>query len=136
MGVTLGVLQNRDLWMGEGDDMTFIDDATTPAINGTGCEDYFNGAHDFAAGPFAYLYHGAHLISSPELAGGRYCLYRWHADNPITFRRYLKHTIEGGHANDRDDCYYSAAYWYQSEPYTDFPALPKAEKRIPAPRAR
>ncbi len=30
MGVTLGVLQNRDLWMGEGDDMTFIDDATSP----------------------------------------------------------------------------------------------------------
>jgi hypothetical protein len=136
MGVTLGVLQNRDLWMGEGDDMTFIDDETKPAIYGTGCEDYFNGAHDFAAGPFAYLYHGAHLISSPELAGGRYCMYRWHADNPITFRKYLKHTIEGGHANDRDDCYYSAAYWYQSEPYTDFPPLPAVQKRIPALRSQ
>jgi hypothetical protein len=131
MGVTLGVLQNRDQWMGEGDDMTFIDDAALPAITGTGCEDYFNGAHDFAAGPFAYLYHGAHLISAPELAGGRCCMYRWHADNPITFRKHLKHTIEAGHANNRDDCYYSVAYWYQSEPYTDFPALPGVEERIP-----
>jgi hypothetical protein len=131
MGVTLGVLQNRDLWMGEGDDMTFVDDESKPVLSGTGCEDYFNGAHDFAAGPFAYLYHGAHLISSPELAGGRYCMYRWHAENPITFKKYLKHTIESGHANDRPDCYYSAAYWYQSEPYTEFPALPNAEDRIP-----
>ena len=28
MGVTLGVLQNTDHWMGEGDDMIFIDDET------------------------------------------------------------------------------------------------------------
>lgn len=130
LGVTLGVLQNRDLWMGEGDDMTFIDDEATPVITGTGCEDYFNGAHDFAAGPFAYLYHGAHLISAPELAGGRYCLYRWHAESPITFRKYMKHTMESGHANDRDDCYYSVAYWYQAEPYTDFPQLPDVEQRV------
>src|SRR6185312_1774457 len=32
MGVTLGVLQNTDAWMGEGDDMTFIDDPSSPAI--------------------------------------------------------------------------------------------------------
>jgi hypothetical protein len=135
MGVTLGVLQNHDRWMGEGDEMIFIDDDKTPSINGTGSEDYFCGAWDFGgrgeAVPFANLYNGAHVISGAELAGGRYCLYRWHADNPVTFRKYLKYTIEHGHANDRADCFYSVAYWYQAEPFTDFPQLPPAADRNP-----
>jgi hypothetical protein len=136
MGVTLGVLQNHDAWMGEGDDMIFIDDETKPAIVGTGSEDYFCGAWDFggrdAAVPFAHLYNGAPFIVAPEQAGGRYCLYRWHGDNPVTFKRYLKHTMEHGHANDRADCFYSVAYWYQSEPYTQFPELPPVAQRFPA----
>jgi len=136
MGVTLGVLQNSDRWMGEGDEMVFVDNKSKPVITGTGTEDYFCGAWDFggrdAAVPFAHLYNGAHMIASAERTGGRYCLYRWHADNPITFRTYLKHTIEHGHANDRADCYYSVAYWYQAEPYTDFPPLPEVSERIPA----
>jgi hypothetical protein len=136
MGVTLGVIQNADNWMGEGDEMIFVDDNTKPVINGTGSEDYFCGAWDFGgrdgAVPFAHLYNGAHLIASPERAGGRYCLYRWHADNPVTFRKSLKHTMEHGHANDRADCFYSACYWYQSEPFTDFPVLPAVADRIPA----
>ena len=137
MGVTLGVLQNHDDWMGEGDDMIFVDNETKPVINGTGLEDYFNGAWGFTGGAFAHLYHGAHFINLVDVdnagfvAGGRYCLYRWHADNPVTFRKYLKHTIEHGHADDRADNFYSVGYWYQSEPYTDFPALPAVEDRIP-----
>ena len=139
MGVTLGVLQNQEFWMGEGDDMIFVDDESKPVIVGTGSEDYFNGAWDFggrdAAIPFAHLYNGAQFITTPERTGGRYCLYRWHADNPVTFTRYLKHTMEHGHANHRADNFYSVAYWYQSEPYTDFPPLPPAEKRIPVMKA-
>jgi len=135
MGVTLGVLQNTDRWMGEGDDMIFIDDERNPTITGTGSEDYFNGAWDFGgrdgAIPFAHLYNGAPLMIAPERAGGRYCLYRWHADNPVTFTRYLKHTMEHGHADDRADNFFSVAYWYQSEPYTEFPPLPPAAARIP-----
>jgi hypothetical protein len=135
MGVTLGVLQNGERWMGEGDDMIFIDDEAMPKITGTGSEDYFCGAWNFGgregAVPFAHLYNGAHLVSSPERMGGRYCLYRWHADNPVTFKRYLKHTMEHGHANDRADCFYSVGYWYQTEPYTDFPPLPAVADRTP-----
>lgn len=139
MGVTLGVLQNTDLWMGEGDDMIFIDDETKPAIVGTGSEDYINGAWDFGgrdgAVPFAHLYNGAPFIGNAEREGGRYCLYRWHADNPVTFTRYMKHTMEHGHANDRADNFYSVCYWYQSEPYTDFPAIPPVTERIPKLKA-
>jgi Protein of unknown function (DUF2961) len=133
MGVTLGVVQNTDNWFGEGDEMIFIDDDSKPAITGTGTEDYFNGAWDFGVtNPFAYLYNGAPFIGVGERAGGRYCLYRWHADNPIAFEKSLKFTIEHGHANDRADCFYSVGYWYQSEPFTDFPSLPPAADRYPA----
>ncbi len=133
MGVVLGVVQNSDNWFGEGDEMIFVDDDAKPAITGTGTEDYFNGAWDFGVSyPFANLYNGAPFIGVGERAGGRYCLYRWHADNPIAFERSLKFTIEHGHANDRADCFYSVGYWYQSEPYTDFPPLPSAAERHPA----
>ena len=139
LGVTLGVLQNQEFWMGEGDDMIFIDDESKPIIIGTGSEDYFCGAWDFGgrdtAIAFAHLYNGAQFIQSPERTGGRYLLYRWHADNPVTFTRYMKHTMEHGHANHRADNFYSVCYWYQSEPYTDFPPLPPAAARIPRMKA-
>jgi len=135
MGVTLGVLQNAPGWWGEGDEMIFVDDETKPAINGTGSEDYFLGSWDFGgrdgAEPFAHSMYGAPLIVAPERTGGRYCCYRWHGDNPVTFERYLKHSMEHGHANDRGDNFYSTAYWYQSAPFTDFPPLPPADARIP-----
>ncbi len=116
MGVTLGVIQNAEGWMGEGDDMIFIDDASTPTIIGTGTEDYFLGSWNFGgrmhAQPFSHHQYGAPLIQSPERVGGRYCLYRFHGDNPVTFAKKLKHTMEHGHANDRADNFYSCAFWY------------------------
>jgi hypothetical protein len=137
MGITLGVLQNTERWMGEGDDMIFIDDETKPAIIGTGSEDYINGAWNFgaknASTQFAHMYNGAPFMADAEQAGGRYCLYRWHGDNPVTFTRYLKHTMEHGHANDRSDNFFSVSYWYQDQPYTNFPPLPPAPARIPKP---
>jgi hypothetical protein len=135
MGVTIGVLLNADGWMGEGDEMIFIDDETKPAIVGTGSEDYLLGSWNFGgrdgAVPFAHRYYGAPLIIMAERTGGRYCCYRWHGDNPVTFTRYLKHTMEHGHGNDRGDNWFTACYWYQNAPYTDFPALPAVAERIP-----
>jgi hypothetical protein len=136
MGVTLGVLQNANGWWGEGDEMIFVDDESKPIITGTGSEDYFLGSWDFGgrdgATPFGHAMYGAPLIVNAERTGGRYCCYRWHGDNPVTFERYLKHTMEHGHANDRGDNFFSAAYWYQTTPFTDFPALPPLAQRIPA----
>lgn len=134
MGVTLGVVQNSEHWMGEGDDMIFIDDETRPLIVGTGSEDYFLGSWNFGgrdgAKAFAYHQYGAPLIQSPERVGGRYCCYRFHGDNPVTFRTYLKHTMEHGHGNDRADNYYSCCYWYQDKPYTEFPAMAPVAQRL------
>jgi len=135
MGMTLGVVINADGWMGEGDDMIFVDDESKPIIIGTGSEDYFLGSWNFGgregAIPFGHHFYGAPLIVMPERMGGRYCCYRWHGDNPVTYTRYLKHTLEHGHANDRGDNWYSCGYWYQDTPYTDFPALAPVADRIP-----
>lgn len=138
MGVTLGVLQNANGWWGEGDEMIFVDDESKPLITGTGSEDYFLGSWDFGgrdgAQPFGHSQYGAPLIVNAERTGGRYCCYRWHGDNPVTFDRYLKHTMEHGHANDRGDNFFSVGYWYQTTPFTDFPPLPPAADRIPVVR--
>ncbi len=138
MGVTLGVLQNANGWWGEGDEMIFVDDESKPIITGTGSEDYFLGSWDFGgrdgAQPFSHRMYGAPLIVNAERTGGRYCCYRWHGDNPVTFERYLKHTMEHGHANDRGDNFFSVGYWYQATPFTDFPPLPPVEARIPVVR--
>jgi hypothetical protein len=136
MGVTWGVQQLEPNWFGEGDDMTFIDDSLT--LHGTGAEDYINGAWDFGCAwndgrCFANRYSGAPLVPKGLAPGGLYQMYRWHADNPIVFTTYLKHTIEHGDENNRTDNYYSVCYWYQTEPYTDFPPLPPAVDRIPPP---
>jgi hypothetical protein len=135
VGVTQAVLQNQTGWFGEGDDMIFVDNPAMPIINGTGTEDYFLGSWDFGgrthAEQFSHRQYGAPLMQSAEKIGGRYCLYRFHGDNPVTFNSYLKHTIEHGHANDRADNFYSCAFWYQNQPYTDFPAMPPVAQRRP-----
>jgi hypothetical protein len=135
MGVTLGVLQNQEHWMGEGDDMIYIDDESKPLIIGTGSEDYFLGSWNFGgrtgAQPFAHRMYGAPFIELPERTGGRYLCYRWHGDNPVTFTRYMKHTMEHGHANHRADNFYSCCYWYQSGVAPAFPVLPAVEDRVP-----
>jgi Protein of unknown function (DUF2961) len=131
VGVTHAVEQNQEGWFGEGDDMIFIDGDALPTINGTGTEDYYNGAWDFGGQPFSYPHNGAPYIVDAERINGRYCLYRWHIESPITFEKSIRVTMEHGHANHRSDNFYTVAYWYQTEPHAPFPALPKAEDRIP-----
>ena len=130
VGVTMSVLQNQDGWWGEGNDMFFVDGNSTPAIAGTGSEDYFLGAWDSGGAPFSYQLYGAPLVGKEE-AGSRSSVYRFHLDSPIPFKQGMKATIEHGHANHRSDDYSSVAYWYQTEPHSPFPPLPPVDERIP-----
>ena len=52
----------------------FIDGDAMPTINGTGTEDYYNGAWDFHGEAFANMHQGAPYIVDGERIGGRYCL--------------------------------------------------------------
>jgi hypothetical protein len=130
VGVTMSVLQNQDDWWGEGDDMFFIDGATTPSINGTGSEDYFLGAFGFGQTAFSYDLFGA-PVKGGQVAGSRSSVYRFHLDSPIPFTKSFRATIEHGHANVRSDNYFSVAYWYQTEPHMAFPPLPSLHDRLP-----
>lgn len=131
IGVTLSVVQNERGWYGEGDDMIFIDGDALPTINGTGTEDYFNGAWDFGGQSFANLHQGVPYCVDPEHIGGRYCQYRWHTEGPLAFEKSIRVTIEHGTADNRSDDFYSTAYWYQTEPHAAFPPLPAPADRVP-----
>ena len=131
VGVTHSVEQNQEGWFGEGDDMIFIDGDPLPTINGTGTENYYNGAWDFSGQPFGFMHNGAPYIVDAERIGGRYCLYRWHIESPLAFEKSIRVTMEHGHANHRSDNFYSTAYWYQTEPHAAFPTLPAPADRAP-----
>jgi hypothetical protein len=131
LGVTQAVLQNQIGWFGEGDDMIFVDGDALPTINGTGTEDYFNGAWGYGDQTYAYLHVGTPYIVDPARIGGRYCQYRWHYESPIAFEKSIKVTIEHGTGNNRSDDFYSTAYWYQTEPHAPFPVLPAVADRVP-----
>lgn len=131
IGVTQSVLQNQNGWFGEGDDMIFIDGDELPTINGTGTEDYFNGAWGYGNQAYSDPYIGTPYIVDPSRIGGRYCQYRWHLESPLAFEKSLRFTMEHGTANNRSDDFYSTAYWYQAEPHAAFPALPAPAQRVP-----
>ncbi len=131
MGVTQGILLNQNGWWGEGDDMLFIDGSARPVTNGTGSEDYYNGAWGFGGQAFDYELIGAPYVVNPFAIGGEWCLYRWHLDSLPVFQKSIRATIEHGTGNNRSDNFYTAAYWYQTEPHMKFPALPPAAARVP-----
>lgn len=80
---------------------------------------------------FAYPLYGAPIVGQ-SVAGSRSSVYRFHLDSPIPFTKYMRATIEHGHANHRSDNFYSVAYWYQAEPHMPFPPLPSMDDRIPS----
>lgn len=131
IGVTQAIVQNEVSWFGEGDDMIFIDGDPLPTINGTGTEDFFNGAWGYGDQSFANEHQGVPFTADPGKIGGRYCQYRWFTESPLAFEKSIKVTIEHGTADDRSDDFYSTAYWYQTEPHAAFPALPAPAERVP-----
>jgi hypothetical protein len=131
-------------WWGEGEIKFYMDgDAEWPTICGTGTEDYFCGAWNFEFpqgqyGVFSTPYTGLAQVIKPDglyRSQQRFGLYRWHIMDPIRFEKDLKVTIqalgwraeaEGGYLPMQDDIS-STAFWYQTEPHGQFPALPERE---------
>lgn len=130
VGVTLGIKRGFSwvplpfAWPGEGDDMIWIDThgEGEPQLFGTGTEDYFNTAY----GPKK---HQTHPYQGVVLGGGfnfrgLISYYRFHVEDPVTFKKDVKVTIEHGHDNHYGGRWTSCAYWYQTEPHPKQPALP------------
>jgi hypothetical protein len=152
VGTYMAYGSNKNGWWGEGEIKFFMDgDTEFPTINGTGTEDYFNGAYDFdsetknsATGQMEshYTEFSGPYTGLPQVIRGdghynvaqRFGLYRWHIMDPVRFDKDLKVTIQdlGWHADGRymplQDDIASVAYWYQVEPHNPFPKLPAKDQ--------
>lgn len=116
-------------WYGEGDDMIFIDgEAWPPSLHGTGTEDYFNTAW-CPAEEFHGPYHGITLPGGPNWSG-QVSMYRFHIEDPVTFEKSIRVTIEHGHNNSRSDDISSVAYWYLDRVDPTL-TLPPVAERLP-----
>jgi hypothetical protein len=132
-------------WWGEGEIKFYLDgDSQFPTINGTGTEDYFNGAYDFEVNgkyeEFSSPYSGLAQVIRPDglyQSQQRFGLYRWHIVDPIRFDRDLRVTIQdlgwqsGGRYLPLNDDIASTAFWYQTEPHAAFPKLPGRDQLEP-----
>jgi hypothetical protein len=122
IGVNYYVNSPSPIWYGEGDDMFYIDGATSPTLHGTGTEDYFNTAW-CPKEVFMTPFFGYPRIQLPEVTGkrwevgwaGRTHVYRFHITDPVYFDKSLRFSIEHGHNNVLILELRSVAYWYQSE---------------------
>jgi hypothetical protein len=136
VGAAHSILLNQGDWWGEGDDMIFVDGAVTPTIAGTGAEDYYLGAWCYSGcgtqlrPTFSYQRYGNPMNGGDD-RNGKWMVYRFHLESPITFTTSIRVTIESGHANHRSDNYFTVAYWYQTEPHSKLPPLPPVDARVP-----
>jgi len=114
-------MAGRALYFLEGNEMVYIDGATTPNIEGTGTEDYFSSGWYFDRGLYSAPYHG--VIIKDE-ARSRVSAYRWHIEDAIPFTRSIRFTIEHGTGNDETADYSSVAYYYLAGVSPAPPPLP------------
>ena len=116
-------------WPGEGDDMIFIDGVKEPSLNGTGTEDYVNMAW-CPQEEYNAPYHGL-ILGGDANWRGKITYYRYHIEDPISFKKSIKVTIEHGHNNNRSDDWSTTAYWYQTKIHKPFAEIRNVEERMP-----
>ncbi len=145
VGTVLNVVQNEAGWFGEGDEHFYVDGETTPSIEGTGTEDYFNDAWSFRIADG--LYTGVPVADGTGV-GARMSAYRWHVVDPVPFQRSLRLDIEhkGWTYNpdgavrsafeERPDLFSSVAFWYQAGVAADQPRVAYGSRRLPIGNAR
>jgi hypothetical protein len=95
----------------EGDERFYVDDARTPAIIGTGLEDFFNGAWYFNAGPFDSAVAGCTLVRD-DRDHGRVSAYRFFLQDAVPFRKHLRFCIERGPDNSIPVAAWTLAFYY------------------------
>jgi hypothetical protein len=89
--------------------MVYIDGGKTPAIEGTGTEDYFSSGWYFDRGVYSAPYHGVVIKDEKR---SRVSAYRWHIEDAIPFTKSIRFTIEHGTGNSVTADYSSVAYYY------------------------
>jgi len=146
VGTFMSWQQNTSGWWGEGEIKMYLDgDKEWPTICGTGTEDYFGGAWCFDETNFSAPYFGfQHVVGKSGQTGARMTMYRFHLQDPVFFKQYLRITMQALGWRDhgwkelglpnpryhalRDDLA-SVPYWYQTLPGKPFPPLPDRDHR-------
>ncbi len=99
----------------EGNEQIYIDGDTKPTIEGTGTEDYFNGAWYFEAGEKANLFSGVTFMQpkDPPVVD----CYRYLVADCIPFKQSLRLDLQHGSRNKAPDVLYEGVnFWYQASP--------------------
>lgn len=125
-GKFLGVTQsiagpatpNASRWYLEGDERVYLNGSNTPAIYGTGTEDFYDGAWYFEFGPFTRPLSGAprHVVepAGEGLYSDKTSAYRFFTHNAISFHKGIRFSIEHGAANEEAANIWTLAYYYHS----------------------
>ncbi|TDO46304.1 DUF2961 family protein [Kribbella sp. VKM Ac-2527] len=100
----------------EGDERVYVDGERTPAIHGTGTEDYYESGWYFNRGTYSTPFHGN---SGHEVQAG-FCTvecdsaWRLHITDSIEYQNQLGFGIEHGQQNDHAAVYGSTAFLYSA----------------------
>ncbi|AIE87855.1 glycoside hydrolase family 172 protein [Fimbriimonas ginsengisoli] len=140
VGTIVTVMANSNGWWGEGDDNFYVDGSKTPAISGTGSEDYFCGAWDFGhtfQTPFFGVTYYDNAAFGGEKRGIQNTVYRWHIQDPVPFTKSLLFTLEhgrGGWDEQRTpyrNHYTTVGLYYVDHAEGDGPAIRPYAERVP-----
>ncbi|HOQ85397.1 MAG TPA: DUF2961 domain-containing protein [Phycisphaerae bacterium] len=107
-------------WYLEGDERIYVDGALTPALHGTGTEDFFNGGWYFEYGTFSLPLHGAPLHLPTSATTEANTCYRFMLGDLIPFRSMIRAGIEHGGWNEDPVQIESVAFYYKSPRSTLF----------------
>ena len=95
----------------EGDERIYVDDNESPAIYGTGTEDFYNGGWYFDHGLFTQPTHGntAHVADTNF---DRTAAYRLFMQDAVPFRKHIRVGIEHGSGDMVSENVWTLVYYY------------------------
>jgi len=99
----------------EGNEQIYIDGEAKPTLEGTGTEDYFNGAWYFEAGERTHLFHG--VTFKQEREPPIVDCYRYLISDCIPFKKSFRFDWQHGSRNKAAGVLYEGVmFWYQAPP--------------------
>ncbi len=107
-----GPLNGIETLFMEGNEHVYFDGSQTPAINGTGTEDFFDGGYYYAHGPFTLFDHGATDVETVSPILGRTSQYRLLLQDPWNFRGGIVLGIQHGAGDGLPTSNHSVVFWY------------------------
>ena len=115
IGLTHSMRGSGGGWYMEGDERYYVDGSNSPAVHGTGTEDYYNGGWYFLFGPFTHPMCGC--TTQRNFSGySQANAYRLHIADAVHYLDGVRLGIEHGSDNMApDDHYSSVAYFYERD---------------------